>query len=81
MEVTILLEILVVVKYKLSAFFLMLCDLCMSAHTLSLLSCVYSLRLGLDWENKLDQRERERMSCRASGKKSGRLILNDTQNF
>ena len=46
-----------VVKYKPSALFRDLCDLCMSVHALLLLSCMHSLGLGLDLGNSLDRRE------------------------
>ena len=46
-----------VVKYKPSALFRNLCNSRMSVRALLLLSCVHSLRLGLDLGNSLDPRE------------------------
>ena len=57
-EETTTVEKLNVVEYKPSAFFWNLCNLCMNVRTLSLLSCVHSLGLGLDLGNSLNRRER-----------------------
>ena len=58
-------------KFKPSAIFRNLCDMCMIVHMLSLLSCVHSLGLGLDLGNSLNWREGE----------SARMLIHESQSF